>query len=111
MTPSPDSLSTLAAKESLRAALQTIQHNLDENPLLLQRDHFHRMWDDVMQEVLKNLQQIRDDNTALRRSLNESCDQGEDNITKGFAEIKAAIETSTKKIIAAIDGKKKKGWW
>lgn len=81
------------ARDQLRQAAEILQHLADAaNPqqqLLAERDHYARMWDEVMQEVLKNLQGIRDDHTHLRHDLRDASENGAKESIEILAQIKA----------------------
>jgi len=86
---------TPANRSALRTALAEIDRALDEStPLgqaIQQRDAFARAWDDAVHEILKNLQEIRADNAAIRRRLDEAARHANEET----AAILKAIETAT----------------
>lgn len=111
-----------AGRDRLRSLLGELQTTLDsdQNPMTRERDHYARLWDDVMQDVMKTLQSIRDDNAAIRRQLRDGYEAGQQesqSLTEGTERILKAIAESTDRIIAEIKGKTaavketKRSWW
>ena len=82
---------TPQARNTLRDLLTQLQPYADDSTpqgqAIKERDHYARMWDDVMQEVLKNLEQIRRDYSSLNHQ---------------FAEAAAAGSADTNRVIQAI---------
>jgi hypothetical protein len=106
---------TPQARNNLRDLLTGLQKYVDESTpqgaLLKERDHWVRMWDDVMQEVLKNMESIRDEQRALRNSLSDAARTG----TSDTERIIQAINAATEQIIGAIERRaairRKRAWW
>ena len=116
MTGPTDTETSIQARNKIRDLLKALQPYVDDSTpqgaLIQERDHYARMWDDVVQDVLKNLQSIRGDYAALRRTLDTAATAGSADTER----VIEAIQTSTAKIISAIapisvSESRKRKWW
>jgi hypothetical protein len=107
MTPPPSPQNELTPQErsDLRALAAQIEKGLsDSTPLgqaIQQRDAFHLAWDQAINDVLKNMQEIRDEISLIRQDVSRALNLDADERTS----IIAALEKIAKEAV------RKRRWW
>jgi predicted Fe-S protein YdhL (DUF1289 family) len=98
------SLTTVQARRDLSSLLNELQTRLHDSSDLgraqSERDHWMLMWDETMQNVLKNMEDSRNDHRKTREQLADASTAGSADTDR----VIAAIESATVRILNQITG-------